>query len=242
MNSEVGANDFVSSSGIQVLPAILSEVGKVTTFIREPTWVSPIPGLEQHVFSDEEKEAFATRPGMLTEYRKDIERGMNSTFSVFLKNTQGQGDTREYMTKQMTDKLQGTNLEGVLVPEWSVGCRRITPGVGYLESLGNEKTHVVYGNIDQVTPRGCVSGGVEYPVDVLICATGFDTTFRPRFPVIGPKRNNLQDDWKDEPKSYFGIAAPNIPNYMMFLGPNSPVGNGPVLSAVGKLTQPRRKA
>ena len=78
-------------------------------------------------------------------------------------------------------------------------------------------------------------------MDVLICATGFDTTFRPRFPVIGPKRNNLQDDWKDEPKSYFGIAAPNIPNYMMFLGPNSPVGNGPVLSAVGKLTQPRRK-
>lgn len=208
---------------------------EVTTFIREPTWVSPIPGLEQHVFTAEEKEAFATRAGLLTQYRKNIERGMSGTFGVFLKNTQNQQGTREYMTKQMRDKLSGTNLEGVLIPEWSVGCRRITPGVGYLESLGAENVKVVYGNVDSVTPRGCVSGGREYPVDVLICATGFDTTFRPKFPIIGPKGNNLQDDWKNEPQSYFGIAAAGIPNYLMFLGPNSPVGNGPVLSAVGKL-------
>lgn len=30
------------SSGIQVLPAIQPIVSKVTTFIREPTWVSPV--------------------------------------------------------------------------------------------------------------------------------------------------------------------------------------------------------
>ncbi|KAJ6023943.1 hypothetical protein N7540_004740, partial [Penicillium herquei] len=220
------------SSGIQVLPAILPRVKKFTTFIREPTWVSPIPGLEQHVFTTEEKEAFAAKPGLLTQYRKDIERGMTSTFGVFLKNTQNQKETREYMTKQMEDKLRGTNLEGVLIPQWSVGCRRITPGVGYLESLGAENVNVVYGNIDAVTPLGCISGDREYPVDVLICATGFDTTFRPRFPVIGPKGNNLQDEWQNEPQSYFGIAAAGIPNYLMFLGPNSPVGNGPVLSAI----------
>ncbi|KAJ5740221.1 hypothetical protein N7493_000093 [Penicillium malachiteum] len=225
-------DESLVSSGIQVLPAILPRVKGVTTFIREPTWVSPIPGLEQHIFTAEEKEAFATKPGLFTQYRKDIERGISSTFGVFLKNTQNQKETREYMTQQMEDKLRGTNLEGVLIPQWSVGCRRITPGVSYLESLGTENVNVVYGNIDAVTPLGCVSGGREYPVDVLICATGFDTTFRPRFPIIGPKGNNLQDEWQNEPQSYFGIAAAGIPNYLMFLGPNSPVGNGPVLLAI----------
>lgn len=34
------------SSGIQVLPAIIPHIGKVTTFIREPSFVSPVPGLE----------------------------------------------------------------------------------------------------------------------------------------------------------------------------------------------------
>ncbi|KAL4808009.1 hypothetical protein BDV18DRAFT_158129 [Aspergillus unguis] len=221
------------SSGIQVLPAVLPEVSKVTTFIREPTWVSPVKGLEQHIFTEEEKQKFAADPEYLNEYRRAIESGMNGQWSIFLRNTEGQRATREYMIQQMKEKLGNPNLEKVLIPDWSVGCRRITPGVGYLESLGDEKVTVVYGNIDEVTEKGCIcDDGKEYPVDVLICATGFDTTFRPRFPIIGPAGNNLQDDWKDEPKSYLGVAAAGIPNYFTFIGPNSPVGNGPVLSAM----------
>ncbi|RDW65645.1 flavin-containing monooxygenase [Aspergillus mulundensis] len=221
------------SSGIQVLPAVLPEVKKVTTFIREPTWVSPVKGLEQHIFTEEEKKAFASNPGHLTEYRRGIESGMNGQFAIFLRNTEGQRSTREYMTQQMREKLSNAELDKVLIPEWSVGCRRITPGVGYLESLSHEKVKVVYGNITEASENGCIcDDGNEYAVDILICATGFDTSFRPRFPIIGPGGNNLQDAWKDEPHSYFGIAAAGIPNYLTFLGPNSPVGNGPVLSAI----------
>lgn len=36
----------------------------------------------------------------------------------------------------------------------------------------------------------------------------------------------------DEPKAYLGIAAANYPNYFMTLGPNCPIGNGPVLIAI----------
>jgi hypothetical protein len=36
----------------------------------------------------------------------------------------------------------------------------------------------------------------------------------------------------DDPKAYLGIAAPNYPNYFMTLGPNCPIGNGPVLIAI----------
>lgn len=223
------------SSGIQVLPAILPEVKKVTTFIREPTWVSPVQGLEQHIFSQDEKVEFATKPGALTEYRRGIERGLNGQFGIFLRSTEVQKQTREYMTNQMKEKLHNSDLEKALIPEWSVGCRRLTPGVGYLESLGAENVKVVYGNIMEISEKGCVcDDGKEYPVDILICATGFDTSFRPRFPVIGPRGNNLQDDWKDEPRSYLGVAAAGIPNYFTFLGPNSPIGNGPVLSAIGE--------
>jgi cation diffusion facilitator CzcD-associated flavoprotein CzcO len=50
------------------------------------------------------------------------------------------------------------------------------------------------------------------PVDALICATGFDTTFRPAFPVIGYEKD-LRELWKSEPRSYCSLAAPGIPNY-----------------------------
>jgi cation diffusion facilitator CzcD-associated flavoprotein CzcO len=224
-----------SSSGIQVLPTIQPKVKKCTTFIREPTWVSPVQGLEQHVFSDRERQDFKQRPGRLLDYRKGVESGLNGQFALFLKNSQSNNDTHAYMTSQMKQKLQDPHLENKLIPSWSVGCRRLTPGVGYLESLGKENVQVVYGEIMKVTERGCVcDDGKEYPVDVLICATGFDTGFKPRFPLIGPTGKNLQDEWSKTAESYLGMAAAGFPNYLMFLGPNCPIGNGPVLVAIGK--------
>jgi cation diffusion facilitator CzcD-associated flavoprotein CzcO len=223
------------SSGIQVLPTIQPHVPKVTTFIREPTWVSPVQGLEQHVFTDQERLEFATKPGVLTDYRKNVERGLNGQFGIFLKDTNVNNETEKYMRQQMKDKLQNDFLEQKLIPDWRVGCRRLTPGVGYLEALGKDNVETVYGEITKITERGCVcDNGKEYPVDVLICATGFNTSFKPRFPLIGPDGTNLQDVWATEARSYFGLAAPNFPNYMIFLGPNCPIGNGPVLSAIGK--------
>jgi hypothetical protein len=133
----------------------------------------------------------------------------------------------------MSEKLQNRYLEDRLVPNWHVGCRRLTPGVGYLEALGKPNVTTVYGGITSITEKGCLcDNGIEYPVDVLICATGFNTSFAPRFPIINPSGTNLQDAWTPEPRSYFGLAAPSFPNYLIFLGPNCPIGNGPVLSAI----------
>lgn len=220
------------SSGIQVLPAIREKVSHVTTFIREPTWVSPVQGLEQHVFTPQERQDFEKKPGALTSYRKEVETGLNAQFGLFVKDSATNKQTQEYMIDQMKSKLNDERLISKLIPEWSVGCRRLTPGVNYLESLTKENVTVVYGEIEKITERGCVcDDGNEYPIDVLICATGFDTTFKPRFPLIAGNKN-LQDEWAKNPESYLGIGAADFPNYMIFLGPNCPIGNGPVLSAI----------
>ncbi|KAI0121194.1 hypothetical protein BJ170DRAFT_149643 [Xylariales sp. AK1849] len=221
------------STGIQLLPAIRNKCKRVTTFIREPTWVSPVQGLEQHTFSEAERRDFVDKPGALVEYRKNIETGLNGQFGIFLKGNKVNQDTREYMLAQMREKLGNEYLESKLIPDWSVGCRRLSPGVDYLESLTKDNVEVVYGEINEITGNGCLcDDGKEYPVDVLICATGFDTTFKPRFPVVSDKGENLQDRWATEPQSYFGVAAAGFPNYLIFLGPNCPIGNGPVLSAI----------
>lgn len=195
--------------------------------------MSPVQGLEQHLFTDEELSNFVNNPAALTAYRKEVESGLNGQFGIFLKNNKVNQDTHAYMMEQMKEKLGDKYLEEKLIPDWSVGCRRLTPGVNYLESLTKPNVEVVYGEINSVTEKGCLcDNGKEYPVDVLICATGFDTTFKPRFPVVNPAGENLQDKWAVEPQSYFGVAAADFPNYLIFLGPNCPIGNGPVLSAI----------
>ncbi|KAI0198402.1 hypothetical protein F4808DRAFT_462870 [Astrocystis sublimbata] len=221
------------SSALQVLPAIREKCKKVTTFIRSPTWVSPAPGLDPHEYSEEEKSTFANEPGALLEYRKRIEKGLSASFGIFLRGHQLQHDTLAYMQTQMKDKLGDEHLESKLIPTFSVGCRRFTPGINYLESLTKPNVEVVIGKIDSITERGCLSdNGKEYPVDVLICATGFDTNFRPRFPIVSHQGENLQDKWARDPQSYLGVAAASIPNYFTILGPSSAIGNGPVLFGV----------
>ncbi|KAI1423213.1 hypothetical protein F5Y12DRAFT_786187 [Xylaria sp. FL1777] len=221
------------SSAIQVLPAIRDKCSKVTTFIRNPAWVSPVAGLEQRLFSEEERSAFENKPGALLEYRRGVENGLNGLFSLFLKNHEIQEEARAYCHGQMIEKLGDSNWSSKLIPNVSIGCRRITPGVNYLESLTNPNVEVVFGQVNSLTEHGCLcDDGKEYPIDVLICATGFDTNFRPRFPIVSHAGENLQDKWEADPQSYLGVAVAGFPNYLTILGPNCPIGNGPVLYGI----------
>ena len=111
-------------------------------------------GLEQHVFSDAEKIEFATNPGALVSYRKNVERGLNGQFGVFLKHSDINSATEAHFRQQMTDKLKNEYLEERLIPNWHVGCRRLTPGVGYLEALGKPNVEVVHGGVNSITDRG----------------------------------------------------------------------------------------
>ena len=60
-----------------------------------------------------------------------------------------------------------------LIPEWLPGCRRITPGDGYLESLVKSNVNCVFQGIQKITPDGLIDDAGEFhPVDILVCATG----------------------------------------------------------------------
>lgn len=103
-----------------------------------------------------------------------------------------------------------------------------------LQALMQENVDVVFQGVTALTRTGCkLNNGQEHALDVIICATGFDTSFRPRFPIFGFDGRNLQNLWAAQPKSYLGIAAAEFPNLLMLLGPNSPVANGPLMCAIG---------
>lgn len=208
------------SSGIQILPAILPAVDSVLSFIREPTWIAKMtmPGFEARKFSPDEKVDFGKVPSKHLEYRKNIEQTSNAIFPLFLQDSDAQRQAFQMFRDGMKDDISDPGLKDKLVPKWSVGCRRLTPGVGYLNALSSPKSSVVYGEISRISDKGPVTAdGREHPIDVLICATGFDTTFKPRFPLVGPDGSTLAEKWEVEPSSYLGMGAAGFPNYFMFL-------------------------
>lgn len=57
-----------------------------------------------------------------------------------------------------------------------------------------------------------MADGSNLEADAIICATGFDTSFRPGFPVVAFDQD-LREVWKEEPTAYMSIAAAKVPNY-----------------------------
>lgn len=133
--------------------------------------------------------------------------------------SKAQAAARDLFTNNMKQRLgdspKGRKLAETLIPEYPVGCRRQTPGPGYLEALLQDHVDTRWDDIDHFTEKGIYTkSGEELEFDAIICATGFDTSFRPRFPLRGRGGVDLADRWTEEPpKAYFGIAVPDFPNY-----------------------------
>jgi cation diffusion facilitator CzcD-associated flavoprotein CzcO len=116
----------------------------------------------------------------------------------------------------MTRKLNGReDLVSKLVPtDYAVGCRRPTPGNGFLECITDEKCSVTFESITEVTETGIITqDGVHHDMDVLVCATGFDVSFKPKFPIVGKSGLELKDAWAKQPDTYLSAAIPQFPNY-----------------------------
>ena len=120
-----------------------------------------------------------------------------------------------------------------------MACRRPTPGNGYLEALAGDKTTVFTSDIKGITEKGVIDSatGQEHEVDVIVCATGFDTSFRPRFPITGLDPNlDLAQKWAKFPASYLGVGVDGFPNYFTYSGPFTPVAQGSILPIISMLT------
>lgn len=107
-------------------------------------------------------------------------------------------------------------LADLIIPNnFAVGCRRPTPGAGYLEALCEDNVDVVSASIEEITSKGIkTADGIEHEFDVIICATGFDVSWKPSYPTIGRESRALADEWATIPNTYLSITVPHFPNYL----------------------------
>lgn len=78
----------------------------------------------------------------------------------------------------------------------------------------------------RITEIGIETSKGAEDFDLIVCATGFDNSFRPYWSVTGKNGISLNEKWDGDPQAYLGICAPDMPNYFMFVGPNSPYAHG----------------
>lgn len=153
------------SSRIQILPAMAKLPNtQVTSFQRGPTWIfsritpADLVGSDDPSYNseyrEEDKQRFQDSEEM-KKYRKTVQGGVNKAYHIFIKGSPANKAATEFAIKQMSEKLNhDKELCKKLIPKWELGCRRITPGDGYLEAFTQPNVHLTNSPITSIEAKG----------------------------------------------------------------------------------------
>ncbi|KAH6259915.1 hypothetical protein HBI42_095670 [Parastagonospora nodorum] len=233
---EQWANDRVAiigsgASSIQTVPTMQPHAKHLDIFVRTGVWFVQIANNygQNKEYSEEERDEFRRDPKKLLAHAKDIENQVNGLWGAFYTGSEGQKAAQDLFRERMKEFIKDERLLAGFTPKFEVGCRRITPGDPYMNAIQKENVDVHFTAVDEIDETGVIGNdGKHREVDTIVCATGFDVTYKPRFPVIGRNGVDLYEKWKNEPESYLGLGCPDMPNWIMFVGPTWPVENGSV--------------
>ncbi|KAF2016836.1 FAD/NAD(P)-binding domain-containing protein [Aaosphaeria arxii CBS 175.79] len=225
------------SSAIQIVPSLQRLPGThITTFARSKTWISPPFGShlwEKHGFEGFDipqamREKFASDPEYYHKFRLAVEEDGNGIHGVTIRGTPlnlgGKQMFREHMKKHLATK---PHIFEALVPSFSPGCRRLTPGPGYLEALTQPNVAFVTSKITSISESALhTDDGETHEVDALVCATGFHSSAPPPFEVTGIDGLSMRRKWDDRATTYLSHSLAGFPNMFTMLGPNAAIGSG----------------
>ncbi|KAK5116993.1 hypothetical protein LTR62_006714 [Meristemomyces frigidus] len=231
------------SSSIQMTPHLAKTAKHVTVFMRNQTYIAPQFGANvtneeadpesmnpaaagKHQYTEKEKQRFREDPGYHLKYRQKVEGSIVGGWDMFNRGSDLNVQVRKFMQDQMRERLgDRDDLKEKIIPTWSPGCRRLTPGEGYLEALTAKNVTCNFDDIAGVNATGLHTiKADQIDVDILVCATGFDVQYQPHFRITGLGGEVMQDS--KTPNVYASIACPGFPNYFVINGPRGNWGQG----------------
>ena len=117
-----------------------------------------------------------------------------------------------------------------LKPYYPYGCKRPTFHDEYLPTFNLPHVHLVDTaprGVSKINAQGVVHGDKEYPLDVLIYATGFQWMATSTFNmIVGREGRTLRDKWQEEgTKTFLGLHSKGFPNLFLISGPQGGGGS-----------------
>jgi len=221
------------ASAVQVGPAIAGEVGHLTVFQRSRHWVMPnhhvavpesVRWAQRHIPHYAEWFRFRAywfaADGLYANIQIDPQWPHQET-SISAYNE----GVRQYALQNYHTKLAARpDLQQKLIPQYPVFAKRICMDIDWLDTLCRANVTLEDNTLDHIVEDGIVlKDGSHVPVDVIICATGFDVSdMTGGLKIVGRGGRNLRDEWgEDDPRAYLGVTVPGYPNFFLSVGPNS---------------------
>lgn len=215
------------ASAVQVIPELAKRARQVFVFQRSAHWILPRP---DRILNRFERWLLAWWPVnrlvrlkhyVGNEFRVLLLSKFPSLLFVF------NWMASRHLRKQVLDP----ELRRKLTPNFTIGCKRVLVSSDYYPALCRDNVTLVTQPISRIDQKKVLlANGQTLPVDILVLATGFDTTGKVvPYPVTGRGNQKLSDYWGDTPHAYCGSAIPSFPNFLLLMGPNTGTGHTSVI-------------
>jgi cyclohexanone monooxygenase len=158
------------------------------------------------------------------------------TFGDFMIDDDANRIVADFIRSKIDEIVQDPAVADMLKPySFPFGTKRPPLDTNYYETFNRPNVTLVdlrRTPIEEVTATGLRTSAAEYPLDVLVYATGFDALTGPlvAMDLRGRGGRSLAEAWAEGPRTYLGLAVPGFPNLFTITGPGSPsvLSNMPV--------------
>jgi cyclohexanone monooxygenase len=139
----------------------------------------------------------------------------------FMKNAEKADAQRmNWIRDRVASLVDDSEIAEKLKPWFRVMCKRPTFHDEYLQTFNRDNVTLVdvaeSKGVERLTEKGVVANGVEYEVDCVVFATGFEMSSdlhrRVDYQTYGIGGQNLLDYWKDGRLTYHGHSTHGFPN------------------------------
>ncbi|MGD9602294.1 MAG: flavin-containing monooxygenase [Gammaproteobacteria bacterium] len=213
------------STAIQIVPAIIDEVARLTLFQRTAQWIFPLPN---PAFTEEQKAAFRADPALMHQaYQQWLHRIRTTIARAVIGDQAQMAKIAQACQDNLANSVRDPALRAKLTPDYAVACKRLIMSETFYDAIQRPNAHLETGAIARIEPRGVrLRDGTLHELDVLVYATGFDAhRFVRPIEVIGRNGLTLEEAWREAPRTHRSLTVPGFPNFFMLIGPNSPIGN-----------------
>lgn len=217
-----------AASAIQLIPEVAKVASHLTVFQRSANWI--LPRLDREV-TPAERRLLATAPEVTDIEREHLYLQSDILFwQAFQYTDAGRAFYTETALNHMHMQVSDPELRRKLTPDYPIGCKRVLFADDYYPALMQKNVSLVTEGIDRIVPAGVVTkDGVTHQADVIVYATGFETTgWHLSVDITGRHGLKLRDAWKDGAEAYLGITVANFPNLFMIYGPNTNLGHNTI--------------
>ena len=211
------------STASQLIPPIAQQAARLHVFQRTANWV--LPRLDRPYNAlDRTLARLPLYPRMVRwAWVQALEFGRRGFDEGTLARRIMLQQARSHLRRGVPDPV----LQSRLQPPYPLGCKRIIYSNDFYPALGQPNVELVTEAIVRIGAQGVVTAdGRERAVDLLVCATGFETVrLLSSIEVSGTMGSSLHQAWADGPQAFHGITVPGFPNMFLLLGPNTATGH-----------------